>query len=177
MPETGLTACPGCGALLPPGDGPTHRYIGASPACWAIYSALGVGEPPVAPSPLHELLMDAYAAQHPGIPSDQSIQSVAVHLITLYGVLVRGHAPSDGLTLRTRPLREQTGSKRGRFRWLTPPDLSGTVTVAAIAAAPTPAARATLVDDCVRLVWAAWAPGHEATIAGWYERYVLPARL
>lgn len=177
MRDTNLIACPGCGALLAPSAGPTHRYIGASPACWAIFTALGVGEPPVAPTPLRELLVDAYAAQHPGVPSDQAIQSVAVHLITLYGVLVRGHAPGDALALRTRPLREQTSSKRGRFRWLTPPDLTGTVTVAAIAAAPDAQTRATLVDACVRSVWAAWAPQYETTIAGWYERSVLPARL
>jgi hypothetical protein len=70
-----------------PSDGPTHRYISASPACWAICTTFGAGEPPVAPSPLRELLVDAYAP-HPGVPSDQAIQSVAVHLITLYGVLV-----------------------------------------------------------------------------------------
>jgi hypothetical protein len=172
-----LSACPGCGALLPHGDGPTHRYIGASPACWAVVCALGVGEPPVAPSPLAPLLVDAYAAQHPGVPSDQSIQSVAVHLITLYGVLVRGHAPADAIELRTRPLREHTGSKRGRFRWLAPPALDGTVTVAAVAAGATPEERGALVDRCVRSVWTAWAAAYEPTIAGWYERYVLPARL
>jgi hypothetical protein len=177
MPDTVLTPCPGCGALLPPSDGPTHRYIGASPACWAIYSALGVGEPPVAPTMHGALLVDAYAAQHPGVASDQSIQSVAVHLIALYGVLLLGRPPDEAVALRTRPLREQTGSKRGRFQWLTPPDLSTTVSVAAIAAAPTPAERAVLLESCVRSVWAAWAPGYEATIAQWYERYVLPARL
>jgi hypothetical protein len=177
MGDMSLTSCPGCGVLLPPLDGPTHRYIGASPACWAISAALGVGEPEVAPSPLRALLVDAYAAQHPGVPSDQATQSVAVHLITLYGVLVRGHAPGDAVALRTRPLREQTGPKHGRFRWLTPPDLRATVNVAQIAAAPTPAARGALVDDCARSVWAAWAAGYEATIAAWYERYVLPARL
>ena len=25
-----LLPCPGCGALFPPSDGPTHRYLGAS---------------------------------------------------------------------------------------------------------------------------------------------------
>ncbi|HLF87607.1 MAG TPA: DUF5946 family protein [Anaerolineales bacterium] len=81
-------SCPGCRALLPDIDGPTHRYIGASPACWGIYTALtGGGEPPMAPAPSNTLIVDAYAAQHPGTPSPQSIQSVAVHLIALYGVL------------------------------------------------------------------------------------------
>jgi hypothetical protein len=171
------TECPGCGVLLPASDGPTHRYLGASPACWAIFSALGVGEPPVAPSPLREMLVDAYAAQHPGVPSDQSIQSVAVHLVALYGVLVQSQPVSHAIALRTRPLREQTSPKRGRFRWLTPPDLTQSVNVAQIAAAPTPQERGALVDHCVRSVWTAWAAGYEATIAEWYTRYVLPERL
>jgi hypothetical protein len=177
MPDSALSLCPGCQARLPQSSGPTHRYIGASAACWAIYTALGVGEPPVGPTPLGALLVDAYAAQHPGVPSDQAIQSVAVHLITLYGVLVRGHSPADAIALRTRPLREQTSPKRGRFHWLAPPDLSGTIGVAAIAAAPTPELRATLVEECVRSVWHAWAPAHATTVSAWYERYVLPARL
>jgi hypothetical protein len=172
-----LEPCPGCGALLPATDGPTHRYIGASPACWALFTAIGVGEPVIGPSPLGALLVDAYAAQHPGVPSDQAIQSVAVHLITLYGVLVLGRSSASALELRTRPLREQTGSKRGRFQWLTPPDLTRTTTIAAIVAAPTPAARGVLLDECVRSVWGAWAPVAQPVIAGWYERYVVPKRL
>jgi hypothetical protein len=31
-----LTPCPGCGALFPPFEEPTHRYIGASAGCWAL---------------------------------------------------------------------------------------------------------------------------------------------
>ena len=38
MPLTAFEPCPGCQAPLPALDGPTHRYIGASPACWAIYA-------------------------------------------------------------------------------------------------------------------------------------------
>jgi hypothetical protein len=64
-----LEPCPGCRAPLPPLDGQTHRYIGASPACWTIFAALhNAGEPPLAPAPMNALLDDAYAAQHPGTP-------------------------------------------------------------------------------------------------------------
>jgi len=33
---------------------------------------------------VHRLRVDAYAVQHPGVPSRQAIQSVAVHLISLF---------------------------------------------------------------------------------------------
>jgi hypothetical protein len=75
MPQAPLEPCPGCRAPLPPVDGPTHRYIGASPACWALYTALqSGGDPPLAPAPANALLVDAYAAQHPGAPSPQATQ-------------------------------------------------------------------------------------------------------
>ena len=54
------TLCPGCQAQLAPADGPTHRYIGASPACWALYTTLyNGGEPPLAPAAQSQLLGDA----------------------------------------------------------------------------------------------------------------------
>ena len=31
----GLSLCPGCGLVLPLHGGPTHAYVGASPACWS----------------------------------------------------------------------------------------------------------------------------------------------
>jgi hypothetical protein len=168
-----LEICPGCAAQLPLLDGPTHRYIGASPACWALYSALNVGEPPIASGPYKGLLVDAYAAQHPGVPSPQAIQSVAVHLLTLYGILVKGMAPDQALWLRLRPLRDGKQPKHSRFVWLTPPLFAGSLTVADLVQAPTPGERAALVQRYVESVWATWAQEHLATIAQWYDRFVL----
>jgi hypothetical protein len=49
MTDIHLEQRPGCGALLARIDGPTHRYIGASPACWAIFTRLvNAGEPSLA---------------------------------------------------------------------------------------------------------------------------------
>ncbi len=171
--------CPGCGVQWPAVAGPTHRYIGASAACWALYAALNVGEPSMAHGPLAPLLIDAYAAQHPGLPSDQSIQSVAVHLLTLYGVLERGAGVESVLWLRTRGLRSGRTPKHARFHWLEPPAMAalGAVTVADIVAAPSPQARGAAADRYVQAVWAAWRACHAQQLARWYEQFVLSDRL
>lgn len=173
MKTTTLDTCPGCLAQLPDIGSPTHRYIGASGACWDLFAGLSNGgEPPLAPGLLNGLLVDAYAAQHPGVPSDQSIQSVAVHLLTLYGVLHKGVSPNLALTIRLKAVSERQQAKHGRFQWLTPPDLSGGITVADIAAQPTPEARTDLLTRYIHEVWARWAPLHQTTIAAWFEQYV-----
>ena len=175
---TEYESCPGCGATLPKVNGPTHRYIGASPACWAIYTALSnAGEPPIAPTPARALIVDAYAAQHPGTPSPQAIQSVAVHLLVLYGVLMRGVDPGTALWIRRRALRKRNGRKHDRFPWLTPPSFAGSLTVADIARAPTPPARAELSGSYVEAVWTRWSESHAATVAAWYDEYVVPEKL
>ncbi len=177
--DENVEVCPDCGAQLPVVDGPVHRYLGASASCWALFSALNIGEPATKAGPFFALLIDAYAAQHPGVPSNQSIQSVAVHVLTLYGVLERNAGEDAQYWLRTQALRPGTSSKHARFVWLEPPPLAalGAVTVADIVRAPTPAARGDVADTYVRSVWKAWQSVHGAQIADWYERFVLPNRL
>jgi Family of unknown function (DUF5946) len=171
--RAGLEPCPDCRAMLPPSNGATHRYIGASAACWGLFTALqSGGEPPLAPHPLNGLLADAYAAQHHGVPSPQAIQSVAVHLLTLYGMLVRGVTPSKALQIRLDAVSEKWGSKNGRFHWLTPPDFSNSPTVADIVQQPTPEARTKLLVRYVNSVWELWAATHLETVADWYGRFV-----
>jgi Family of unknown function (DUF5946) len=178
MTDTGLERCPGCNALLPKREGSTHRYIGASPACWSLFAnMLNAGEPPLAPAPLNILLGDAYAAQHPGAPSSQAIQSVAVHLLTLYGVLERAVAPGNALWIRQRALREKKGTRHGRFQWLIPPSFEGSLTVADIVRAPTAAARAAQAQAYVEQVWLRWSRQHLSTVAAWYDDFVIPDRL
>src|SRR5687768_12382269 len=85
--------CAGCGALVPDSDGPTHAYIGASPGCWAVFgevTAREYGDYRYAST--HRFTVDVYAAQHPGPPERRSIQSVAVHLISLHLALEKGMA-------------------------------------------------------------------------------------
>lgn len=179
--------CPGCGVRLPRHGESTHPYIGASPACWALQAALLIGETADADLSRHvprspelsaqtakavasigsSLMIDAYAAQHPGAPSPQAIQSVAIHLLTLHGVIERGVASENAMWVRKRPLRW-----KGVFRWLEPPDLHRTLTVADVALA-SPSDRLTLAAMFAGSVYDAWAASHRDVLIAWYDRYVL----
>jgi len=92
--------CPGCGAVLEPVDGPVHRYLGASSACWTVYSSILGGSPPLPPSPMAASMVDAYCVQHPGVDSPQSRQSVAVHAIALHAALGHGATPGSLIAAR-----------------------------------------------------------------------------
>ena len=79
--STELEPCPGCGALAPRSDGPAHRYLGASPGCWAIFGEVLAREySDQRYWPVHHLTVDAYAIQHPGEPSTQTIQPASLRL-------------------------------------------------------------------------------------------------
>lgn len=169
--------CPDCGVVLPQvADGETtHRYVGASPSCWQLFSyLLNAGEPPVAPGRLNPLLLDAYCVQHHGTPSPQAINSVAVHALVLHGVLVAGIAPNEALWIRRRALRESASKgKHERFHWLTPPEVGQMLTIADIVEAETSSARSEQLQAYVQSVWQAWSALHGDTLARWYAQYVL----
>ena len=125
------------------------------------------------PNPRKVLLVDAYAVQHPGTPSEQSIQSVAVHLLALYGVLERGMPPGKAVWIRQRAVRIIQGEpKHNRFVWLAPPSFAGSLTIADIVARPTPAARSEQASEYIQCMWKIWSALHADTIASWYEQFV-----
>ena len=189
MPTATASAdvCPGCGVHYPPWQGPTHAYIGASPACWATYTALNAGgEPapelirgsvvarPVAASGKEDpgiaanMFVDAYAAQHHGIEERRAIQSVAIHLIVLHGVFNRGKKPAEAMWIRVRVLRNRGGA----FHWLTPPPTGEALSVRHLfpgGGVVEVASRA----DYVRSVHETWGRLHGAQIDEWYQRFVL----
>ncbi|MGH8278881.1 MAG: DUF5946 family protein [Gammaproteobacteria bacterium] len=157
-----LKPCPGCGARFADVAGPTHRYLESSPACWATYGEVLAREySDPAYYAVHRLSVDAYAIQHPGKPSPQTIQSAAVHLISLYLVLER----DVDLQRATRAMRTAVKTK-GRFVWLTPPPALGSITVADVHMAKTVEEHKRLVRAWADSVWSAWAP-HHATIRSW----------
>jgi hypothetical protein len=152
------TACPGCGVRLPPRSGPTHAYIGASAACWALYGELLAREfQDASLLDVHKLTVDAYAVQHPGKPERRAIQSVGIHLATLSLVLEHGADPREGPKLHRRLVR------RPELTWLEPPRPNGTLTVADVLAADDHRAA---VRAWARDVWDAWS-AHHATVESW----------
>jgi hypothetical protein len=183
-----LTPCPGCGALFPPFNGPIHRYIGASAACWALFNSCVVLKDPgdsellaasripgsqvVVPvaartdASLDALLGDAYGVQHHGDDSPQAIQSVAVHLLNVHGV-ISGKTTRPGWALG-RAIRQ-----KGVFHKLTPPALGGALTIRHLfpgGGVDVPVTRTQYVVS----VYEAWLSLHGPTVEQWYERHVVP---
>jgi Family of unknown function (DUF5946) len=146
--------CIGCGGLVPDIEGPTHRYIGASPGCWAIYTQLNAGSLPR--SPMSVLAVDAYAVQHPGVPGAQSTASVWTHLIALQLVLEEGWRVDQAIRLRAAAADAIDG-----WPWLEPPASMGDVSAVDVAGAAD-AERAAAVDRWVHGAWSAWRQHHAA---------------
>jgi Family of unknown function (DUF5946) len=157
------SACPGCGVLLPEVQGPAHAYLDCSPACWALYGEVLAREyADPAYFHVHQLTVDTYAVQHPGRPERRSIQSTALHLITLCLVVERGADPADGPRLHKRL------AKRSGFRWLDPPRPIGRLTVADVHRERSAGEHERLVHRWGADAWAAWEL-HHATVREWIE--------
>jgi hypothetical protein len=173
-----LEPCVGCGAILPVLDGPVHRYMTSSAACWATFNSFNDPERPLEFAAFNALTVDAYAVQHPGVPSSQqAINSVAIHLMTLHGILERGFKIDQAVWLRQRPGRPGSVDRHSRFHWLTPPSFANCLMVADVAACETPHERSRIVEAWVRDVWRVWSESHGAQVAVWFERFVISERI
>jgi uncharacterized protein DUF5946 len=159
------TTCPGCKVKLPVYRGPTHAYVGASPACWQLYGRLSADRFGRRDGTrLRRLAVDTYAAQHPGAPNRRSLQSVAVHLMGLCVLLER-----DGERRRLVPvLGRMPARKTMDLHWLAPPDFARTITAFDIVAAGPGDGYSERVEAWAASVWRAWAPHHE-TVRGWLD--------
>jgi hypothetical protein len=157
--------CAGCGLVLPSSDGPTHAYIGASPACWALYGKLSAA--PFARtlgSRSRRLADDAYAVQHPGAPDRRCVQSVAVHLMGLCVLLER-----DGEERRLVPVLGKMPARRTvDLHWLEPPARNGRLTVADAIEGGFGEGHGDAVEAWARDVWRAWRP-HHPTVRRWLD--------
>ena len=181
-----LLPCPGCGALFPPCDGPTHRYLGASAGCWALFSWYHVGDPdasgmlaesripeavvavPLVTSALSldALIGDAYGVQHHGDESPQAVQSVALHFLDLYGII------SGWTTSQRWPMGRAIRTK-GVYHKLVPPAQGSALTIRHLfpgGGVRVPVTR----SQYVRSVYDTWMALHRSTVELWYERYVVP---
>jgi hypothetical protein len=141
-----------------------HDYVGSAPGCWLLYSEVLAREyGDLRYTPAHQLTVDAYAVQHPGVPERRSAQSVAVHLVGLCLTLERGRGP-----LELPRLRRRLAAPKRVFPWLEPPASVGELTVRDIQAAESPEAHRALVDRWARSAWEAWSP-HHAQVRTWAD--------
>lgn len=153
-------ACIGCGAQVPDIDGPTHKYLGASPGCWKIYSdvlAKEYGDPEY--MKVHRLTVDAYSLQHLGTESPQTIQSMNLHLMALCAALEHNVEYDFIPKIMNRRLKEYKDKEI--FSWLNPPPSLGSITIVEVAKATTLREHTEIVNAWARDVWQQWHEHHE----------------
>ena len=163
-----LRPCIGCGGEVTEIDGPVHRYVVASPGCWARFNELGARwwgpAIPGANPGVQRISVDAYMVQHPGLPEDpsvhrQAMQSVAVHLVGLYLTIEQGIEP-----MRVTTMVQQLVSRSRNYPRLDPPAPKGWITVVDVVEEPD----ATLVGEVhrwARSAWNAWKQCHDQIAA------------
>jgi hypothetical protein len=137
----------------------------SSPGCWSYYCEVLEREYRdrafFEDECIHKLTVDAYAVQHPGKPSQQSVRSVGYHLIRLCLILEKEIAPA-----RTQDLMVTITKKKQVFWWLTPPSSMGTQTILDVFNARDLTEHKTEVKRWARSVWSAWEIHHDV-IRSW----------
>jgi hypothetical protein len=155
--DDAVTVCPGCELRLPgPGDGASDPQVNASPGCQRLCHELSLytlshGDAFF----IHQVAVDAYAAQHAG-PASKPI-SVAFALVGLCLLVERGYT---GKAVQRTHMRLAGRSKR----WPTfdPPAHRGNVTVADVLRAVPGGGRDTAILQWGTSVWTAWGQAHPA---------------
>lgn len=150
-----LERCPGCGGEFVAQDGPIHRYMVSSPACWAAYGEVLAAEYADANlMPVHRLSVDAFAVQHPGDGSRQAIQSIGLHLCRLHMQLEIGLSPEQANEFMLR-----AGTRKAEFPPLSSPP-SFQVTVAEVAPLAGAATHVETVRRWAQSSWNDWSHVH-----------------
>jgi hypothetical protein len=136
----------------------------SSPGCWAIFGEVLAREySDYRYGRNHCLTVDAYAVQHPGLPSPKTIQSVVVHLAGLYLVL-----EAEMPLAKSTTFMQQLTMHKSMFTWLEPPKDMGLVTVYDIWTAEDAATHLKAVKQWAVSAWAAWEMHHQQ-IEDWVQ--------
>jgi hypothetical protein len=152
-----MSACRGCGAVLPGPPTSTDLRSGASDACRAVYAEVaGYELTHVAElGRWHQLLVDTYAAQH---PSDAGPAiGTAFALIGLHLALDDGRSG-----LQVRDAHQLLGNRyRDWPRYPAPAD-RGRLTIVDLALATDPGTYVETLHRWANEVWSAWTGQHAA---------------
>lgn len=157
-----LQQCMWCKGMFPALDGPTHEYMESTPGCWASFGRVLAREyEDQRFFGVHRLTVDAYAVQHPGEPSRQSIQSIGVHLVRLCLFLEKGLSPekaNDAMLVAAK--------HKAQYVWLEPPASLGPLTIADVEAAVGVEAHEAAVRAWASQMWAVWS-NHHSNVRAW----------
>jgi hypothetical protein len=150
-----MSACPGCGLVLPGSDAPWDPRSLASEACHALYGEVAGYESQhmVELGRWHQLLVDTYAAQHAGERAPAI--GTAFALIGVHLALDEGW---DGLQVRDAH-QGLAAAFRTWPRFGRPPS-TGTKTVFDLAMASSPEEHVARLDAWATNVWASWSASH-----------------
>ncbi len=151
--------CPGCGLTAPPSGSLPPDHYRASSGCWSRYELLlarSYGEPTL--RPVHQLVVDAYTAQHPRVDTPRALRQVMLCLMTL-GLFVEEEVdPAKGPRLHQRMVASLPDLEP-----LAPPSTVVGMTVDDVLAARDAADHVRLAREWADRLWRAWAP-HHATV-------------
>lgn len=157
--------CFSCGANCLNVDGETHEYMLSSAGCWMMFGEVLAREyEDMRYFRVHQLTVDAYACQHPGKNERRSINSVAIHLCSLYARLELGIAHRESIQLRKKLSEKQKTDSL--FQWLEPPENMGALTVEYVWKATTPDEHCKRVQEWAASTWVAWQ-NHHQPIKNW----------
>lgn len=97
-------------------EGSVHRYMTSSAGCWGGFGEVLAGDYSSRERMcVHQVVVDAYAAQHPGDGSmPQQVQSVGLHLMTLCLFLEQGTDPALGAVLHRKMVRKPSFTRLER---------------------------------------------------------------
>lgn len=165
MTGPGTATCPGCRLRTPVCGHGVPPGFRASGGCWHRYGELlarSYGDPDR--RDVHQLVVDAYVAQHAGSGEPRHVRRVALCLMTLQLVLEAGHDPAHGPALHARMVATMPPVPA-----LEPPVPCGTTTVDDVLAAGDARAHGALARTWARDVWGAWHRHHD-TVRAWNAR-------
>jgi hypothetical protein len=104
----------------------------------------------------HQLVVDAYAVQHPDGEDPRAVRSVGIHLMTLCLFLERGADPALGTRLHRRMI------ERPVFHPLAPPGGRARLTVVDMPVSGPAAAARDAAYAWASSAWSAWSGHHDA---------------
>jgi hypothetical protein len=134
-----------------------------SAACWRGYGELlAVQYSDPQRMRFHQVIVDAYAVQHPGDEDPRAVQSVAIHLMTLALFLDRGVDPVHGTQLHKQMVTRPTFHRLQR----TGPSPEPMLTFQHVPLSGDPDLARERAYEWARSAWTSWEP-HQEVVHRW----------